>query len=126
MGVGTPEDILEAVERGVDMFDCVHPTRIARNGTVLTFSGQLNMNNAQYTEGKDPIELGCDCYACQNFSRSYVRHLLNVDEILGIRLTTIHNLRFMMRLMEEIRTSIKEERFKDFKKSFLKGYLKKS
>jgi queuine tRNA-ribosyltransferase len=125
MGVGTPEDILEAVERGVDMFDCVHPTRIARNGAILTFSGQMNMNNAKFTEDKKPMEPGCDCYACQNFSRSYVRHLLNVDEILGIRLTTIHNLRFMMRFMAEIRAAITENRFKKFKNSFLKTYKTK-
>lgn len=124
MGVGTPEDILEAVERGVDMFDCVHPTRIARNGAVLTFSGQLNMNNAKFAEDKNPIEAGCDCYACQNFSRAYIRHLLNVDEILGIRLTTIHNLRFMMRFMEQIRESITAGKFRSFKKSFLAKYNK--
>jgi queuine tRNA-ribosyltransferase len=123
MGVGKPEDILEAVERGVDMFDCVHPTRIARNGAVLTFFGQMNMNNAKFAEDKNPIEAGCDCYACQNFSRAYIRHLLNVDEILGIRLTTIHNVRFMMRLMEQIRSSIKNNSFLAYKKSFLKKYM---
>lgn len=122
MGVGTPEDILEAVERGVDMFDCVHPTRIARNGTVLTFGGQLNLNNAKFKEDKNPIEKGCDCYACRNFPRAYIRHLLNVDEILGIRLTTVHNLRFMMRFMEQIRESITAGKFKSFKKFFLKKY----
>lgn len=123
MGVGTPEDILEAVERGVDMFDCVMPTRIARNGTVLTYSGRMNMNNAKYVDDKASIEKDCDCYACQNFSRAYIRHLLSVDEILGIRLTTIHNLRFMMRFMEDIRESIRNKEFAKFKKSFLKNYL---
>jgi queuine tRNA-ribosyltransferase len=122
MGVGTPEDILEAVGRGVDMFDCVMPTRIARNGTVLTFSGRLNLNNNKFREDKNPIEKGCDCYACQNFTRSYIRHLINVGEILGIRLTTIHNLRFMMRFMEQIRSSIKADKFLKYKKDFLKKY----
>jgi queuine tRNA-ribosyltransferase len=124
MGVGWPEDILEAVERGVDMFDCVHPTRIARNGTVLTFGGRLNLNNAKYSEDAEPIEVGCDCYACQKFSKAYIRHLLSVDEVFGIRLTTLHNLRFMMRLMEGIREAIKNDGYLDFKKSFLEKYLK--
>jgi queuine tRNA-ribosyltransferase len=125
MGVGTPEDILEGVERGVDMFDCVLPTRIARNGTVFTFGGKVNLNNAKHTMDKGPIEKGCDCYACKNYSRSYIKHLLTVDEIFGIRLTTIHNIRFMMRFMEEIRASIKNGNFLKFKKSFLKIYLHK-
>lgn len=122
MGVGTPEDILEAVERGIDMFDCVHPTRIARNGTVLTYSGRLNLNNAKYGEDKSPIETECDCYTCKNFTRAYIKHLLSVDEILGIRLTTIHNIRFMMRFMADIRGSIKDGKFKKFKKDFLRVY----
>lgn len=123
MGVGTPEDILEAVERGVDMFDCVMPTRIARNGTVLTKSGRLNINNQKFAEDKNPIEKGCDCYACQNFSRAYIRHLVNVDEILGIRLTTIHNLRFMLNFMTEIREAIAKNGFIEYKNKFLKNYL---
>lgn len=123
MGVGNPEDILEAVERGIDMFDCVMPTRIARNGTVLTYSGRLNLNNAKYAKDTKPIEPGCDCYACKNFTRGYIRHLLNAKEILGIRLTTIHNLRFMMRFMEDVRDSIRKKKFLSFKKRFLKRYL---
>jgi queuine tRNA-ribosyltransferase len=122
MGVGEPEDILEAVERGVDMFDCVAPTRIARNGQVITFGGKLNMMNAKFKTDKGPIEKDCDCYACQNFSRGYIRHLLVAGEVLGIRLTTIHNLRFMMRFMEEIRSSINSGDFKTFKKKFLQKY----
>lgn len=125
MGVGEPEDILSAVELGVDMFDCVSPTRLARNGTVYTRVGKLNLNNAKYKLDKAPIEPGCDCYACQNFSRAYVRHLLNVGEILGIRLTTTHNLRFMMKLMEDIRKSIKSGQFQSFKKAFLAKYKPK-
>jgi queuine tRNA-ribosyltransferase len=125
MGVGTPEDILEAVERGVDMFDCVEPTRIARHGVALTFKGKLNINNAKHKLDKAPLEKGCDCYACKNFSRAYIRHLYTVDEILGKRLMTLHNLRFMMRFMEQLRDSIKNDSFSKFKKSFLKSYLSK-
>lgn len=124
MGVGNPEDIFEAVEQGVDMFDCVAPTRMARNGAVLTARGRINLNNAKYATDKSSIEKGCDCYACKNFSKGYIRHLLSVDEILGIRLTTIHNLRFIMRLMENIRKSINDENFQKYKKSFLKKYEK--
>jgi queuine tRNA-ribosyltransferase len=124
MGVGEPEDILEAVERGVDMFDCVAPTRIARNGSVITFSGKLNLMNARYKDDKKPIEPGCDCYACRNYSRAYVRHLLVAGEVLGIRLTTTHNLRFMVRFMENIRESINTDNFVKYKIKFLKGYAK--
>lgn len=123
MGVGSPKDILSAVEMGTDMFDCVMPTRIARNGTVLTFKGNLNLNNASYACDKGPIERDCDCYACRKFSRAYIRHLINVNEILGIRLTTIHNLRFMMRFMEMIREAIKMGEFRKFRNDFNKNYL---
>lgn len=122
MGAGMPEDILDAVERGVDIFDSVFPTRIARNGTVLTFDGKMNLVNAKYASDKEPIEKNCDCYACQNFSRAYIRHLLNVDEILGIRLTTLHNIRFMIRFMEEIRKSIGVNQYTKYKNSFLRKY----
>jgi queuine tRNA-ribosyltransferase len=124
MGVGEPEDILEAVERGVDMFDCVAPTRIARNGSVITFSGKINLMNARYKDDKKSIEPGCDCYACRNYSRAYVRHLLVAGEVLGIRLTTTHNLRFMVRFMENIRESINTDNFVKYKIKFLKGYAK--
>jgi len=124
MGVGEPEDILEAVQRGIDMFDCVAPTRIARNGSVITFSGKMNLFNAKYKGDKKPIEKNCDCYACKNFSRAYIRHLLVAGEVLGIRLTTIHNLRFMMRFMDNIRLAIKKGSFSKYKKTFLKKYLK--
>ncbi len=122
MGVGFPQDIINAVERGVDMFDCVLPTRLARNGTVWAYSGSLNLLNAKFKEDLKPLEKDCDCYACQNFTRSYIAHLIREGEILGIRLTTIHNLRFMMRFMEDIRTSISNEQFKNFKKKFLAGF----
>ncbi len=124
MGVGEPEDILEAVIRGVDMFDCVAPTRIARNGTVITFNGKINLTNAKYKNCKNPIEKDCDCYACKNYSKAYIRHLLVANEVLGIRLTTIHNLRFMMRFMEEIRNNIGKGQLVRYKKSFLKKYKK--
>ncbi len=123
MGVGDPDDILEAVERGVDMFDCVAPTRIARNGQVITFGGKMNLLNAQYSHDAKPIEKGCDCYACQNYSRAYIRHLLVAGEVLGIRLTTIHNLRFMMRFMDNIRQAISDGNLATYKKKFLHRYL---
>lgn len=125
MGLGSPEDIILSVEKGVDMFDSVMPTRIARNGTVFTFSGKINLSNAIYSRDKNPIEVDCDCYTCQNFKRAYIRHLLVVDEILGIRLTTLHNIRFMMRFMEGIRNAIADDCFIKYKENFLANFLKK-
>ena len=124
MGVGSPEDLLEGVERGIDMFDCVLATRIARNGTVWTKLGRLNLNNAKYSSDFKPIELECDCSACQHFSRAYISHLIREKEILGIRLTTLHNLRFLMKLMEQVRVAIREKRFKKFKEEFLHNFEK--
>ena len=106
MGVGSPEDLFEAVARGVDMFDCVLPTRIARNGALFTRQGRLNIRNARYLEDDAPIEKGCRCYTCRHFSRAYLRHLVKADEILGLRLTTIHNLHFLLSLVREIREAI--------------------
>ncbi len=122
MGVGTPEDILEAVARGVDMFDCVLPTRVARNGGLLTHQGRLNIRNARFARDPNPIEPGCTCYTCQHFSRAYLRHLFKAEEILGLRLATIHNLHFMLRLMEQVRASIRAGRFHEFKAEFLAQY----
>ncbi len=119
MGVGSPEDLFEGVARGVDMFDCVLATRIARNGTVWTEKGKLNLNNAQFKDDFRPIDEACDCSACRHYSRAYISHLIKEKEILGIRLTTIHNLRFLMNLMEKIRESIKEEHFLKYKEDFL-------
>ena len=113
MGVGSPDCLLEAVARGVDMFDCVLPTRIARNGTVFTQSGRIIVRDAVYAKDDRPMDENCDCYACRNFSRAYIRHLLKSDEILGIRLTSLHNVRFLIRLMEQIRKSILDESFKE-------------
>ncbi len=125
MGVGAPEDILEAVDKGIDMFDCVLPTRLARNGAVWNERGRINLFNAKYKKDKRPIMENCDCYTCRNkFSKAYLRHLLIENEVLGIRLTTIHNLRFIIRLMEKIREAIKEDKFKNLKQKFLKNWKK--
>jgi len=122
MGVGTPENIIESVDRGVDMFDCVMPTRNARNGTLFTHYGKLNIKSAKHKFSEDPIDEMCDCYTCKNFSRGYIRHLYNAQEITAMILGTIHNLRFYNKLMEDIRSAIKENRFKIFKKEFLEKY----
>jgi queuine tRNA-ribosyltransferase len=106
MGVGTPADLVEAIARGVDMFDCVLPTRIARNGSILTRGGRINLRNRRYIEDTGPPDEGCDCYTCQRFSRAYLRHLFMAGEILGHRLASIHNLRMLVRLVGDIRTSI--------------------
>ena len=121
MGVGDPIDILEAVERGIDIFDCVLPTRIARHGNALTRNGKINLRNLKYKEDFSSIEEDCDCYACKNYSKAYIRHLIMSKETLGGRLISIHNIRFLTRLMEDIRKSIKEDRFIEFKTEFLKN-----
>ena len=122
MGVGTPDCFLEGVLRGVDMFDCVLATRIARNGTVFTRNGRLVIRNAAYARDFRPLEEDCDCYACRNFSRAYIRHLIKADEITGARLASIHNLRFLIRMMEEIRQAIMEDRFLDYRREFYEKY----
>ena len=118
MGVGTPDCLLEGVLRGVDMFDCVLATRIARNGTVLTKHGRLVVRNAKYKADFTPLEEGCDCHACQHYTRAYIRHLLNTGEITGGRLCSIHNLRYLTRLMEGARQAILEDRFNDYREEF--------
>lgn len=125
MGVGTPEDLLECVERGIDMFDCVHPTRMARHGAFWTNQGRFSIKNEKFRADKAPLQKDCRCETCQNYSRSYLRHLINENEILGLRLMTIHNLHFLLNLMSEIRKSIKQDRFKKFKKDFLKNFSHK-
>lgn len=123
MGVGTPEDVLEAVARGVDLFDCVLPTRVARNGGLLTREGRLNLRNARFAEDPAPVEPGCSCYTCQHFSRAYLRHLFKAGEVLALRLATIHNLHFMLRLMDEVRAHIRTGTFLQFKADFLANYV---
>ena len=125
MGVGTPANILEAVDRGVDFFDCVYPSRNGRHGHVYTKYGKLNLFNAKYELDQNPIEEGCQCPACRHYSRGYIRHLLKAKEMLGMRLCVLHNLYFYNHLMEEIRLAIREHRYSEFKKSKLEGFLSK-
>lgn len=122
MGVGTPDCLLEGVLRGIDMFDCVLATRIARNGTVLTSKGRVVVKNAIYAHDFSPIDDECDCYACTHFTRAYVRHLFKAGEITAGRLASIHNLRFLIHLMEQVRQAIAEDRFLDFRKEFYEKY----
>ncbi len=122
MGVGTPDCLVEGVMHGVDMFDCVFPTRVARNGTVMTNWGRLVVKNAEYARDFRPLDDKCSCYACRNFSRAYIRHLFKTDEIFGLRLTTIHNLHFLLNFMSKMRTAIIEDRFLDFRQEFLAQY----
>ncbi|MCB0182539.1 MAG: tRNA-guanine transglycosylase, partial [Anaerolineae bacterium] len=122
MGVGAPEDIVEAVYRGIDLFDCVLPTRIARNGALLTPDGRLNMRNAQYAEDERPVQEDCACYTCRTFSRAYLRHLYKAGEISALRLGTIHNVHFMLSLMRQIRAAIVDDRFTEFRHTFLERY----
>lgn len=126
MGVGAPDDIFEGVLRGIDMFDCVLPTRIARNGTVYTRTGKLTVRNAKYARDFSPLDPECNCYVCKNYTRAYIRHLINVNEVLGIRLTTIHNLNFLLNIMGEIREAVKADCFEQYKCEFFKkfGYEK--
>jgi queuine tRNA-ribosyltransferase len=122
MGVGSPDCLIEGVIRGVDMFDCVLPTRIARNGTVMTSQGKVVIRNAEHTRDMRPLDPNCSCYACQNYSRAYIRHLFKADEILGLRLTTIHNLHFLQDLMKQIRQAIKDESLLAFREEFFARY----
>lgn len=122
MGVGAPDDIVEGVARGIDIFDCVLPTRLARNGGLLTRSGRLNLRNARYAADPLPVEPGCDCYTCQHFSRAYLRHLFKAEETLGLHLATVHNVRFMIRLMLDIRAQIRQGTFAVFRAAFLEQY----
>ena len=121
MGVGTPANILEAVDRGVDFFDCVYPSRNGRHGHVYTHFGKLNLFNSKYEKDMAPIEEGCMCPACRNYSRAYIRHLLKAKEMLGMRLCVLHNLYFYNHLMEEIRLAIDENRYSEFKKKTLES-----
>lgn len=126
MGVGTPANILEGVDRGVDFFDCVYPTRNGRHGHVYTNHGKLNLFNAKYELDERPIEEGCQCPACRSYSRAYIRHLLKAKEMLGMRLCVLHNLYFYNTMMEEIREAIEAGCYKDYKKKKLEGVLQKN
>jgi queuine tRNA-ribosyltransferase len=123
MGLGTPPQMVEMVARGVDMFDCVLPTRIARNGTAFSETGTLNLKNAEFAMDPRPVEEGCQCYCCRNFTRAYLRHLIKSNEILGLRLVTMHNLHFYLHLMERIRTHIEQGTFAAFRKKFVSEYV---
>jgi queuine tRNA-ribosyltransferase len=126
MGVGTPPDLLEAVDRGIDMFDCVLPTRLARHAAFWTNKGLFHIKNSKYKTDPTPLEKNCTCYTCKNFSKSYIQHLMKESEILGHRLMTIHNLNFLLNLMAEIRKNISKGTFKKFKNSFLKKWTTKT
>ncbi len=123
MGVGLPEDIIEAIDLGVDMFDCVAPTRYGRNGTAFTSRGKMTVRNALYTKDFRPLDEKCDCYTCKNFTRAYLRHLFNTDELLGLRLVSLHNIYFYQEITRSSRKAIATDGFKDFKKDFLDKYF---
>ena len=125
MGVGEPIDLLEGVERGIDMFDCVLPTRLARHGNAFTRNGRINLKNLKYKEDFTPIEDNCDCYTCKNYTKAYIRHLITCNEMLGGRLLSIHNIRFLIKEMEEIRQAIKNNNFKNYKEKFISNYQNK-
>jgi queuine tRNA-ribosyltransferase len=122
MGLGTPPQLLEMIARGMDMFDCVLPTRIARNGTAFTSTGTLNLKNAEFARDKRPIEDNCDCMSCREFSRGYIRHLIKAEEILGLRLITLHNLHFYLDLMRQARDKIDKGAFHEFRNEFVSNY----
>lgn len=124
MGVGDPIDILEGVERGIDMFDCVLPTRLARHGNAFTHHGKINLKNLQYKEDFTPIEEECDCYTCKHFTKAYIRHLVTSNETLGGRLLSIHNIRFLIKLTEDIRKAIEDDKFLEYKQQFIENYTK--
>ena len=122
MGVGEPIDLLEGVVRGIDMFDCVLPTRLARHGNAFTRHGRINIKNLKYREDFTPVDETCDCYACKHYTKAYIHHLITADESFGARLLSIHNIRFLVKMMEEIRIAIKENRLLEYKENFIKEY----
>ena len=122
MGDGAPDSLIDGAIRGIDTFDCVLPTRIARNGTLMTSQGRLVVRNAKFARDFSPLDPNCDCYTCRNYSRAYIRHLIKTDEIFGLRLTTYHNLYFLLKLMEQVREAIKADRLGDFREEFFENY----
>jgi len=123
MGLGTPAQMVELVARGVDMFDCVLPTRVARNGTAFTYKGTISIKAGFNKADFGPIEEGCTCYACRNFSRAYLRHLLNVGEILGLRMVSVHNSHMYLKVMSDIRAALAAGTFAGFRRDFVAGYV---
>ena len=123
MGLGTPAQMVELVARGVDMFDCVLPTRIARNGTAFTARGTVSIKAGFNKADFRPIEEGCECYACRNFSRAYLRHLLNVGEILGLRMLSVHNSHLYLKVMQDIRRHLAAGTFAEFRREFVANYV---
>jgi queuine tRNA-ribosyltransferase len=123
MGLGTPAQLVELVARGVDMFDCVLPTRVARNGTAFTSKGSISIKAGAYKADFRPIEEGCDCFTCRHFTRAYLRHLLNVGEILGLRMLSVHNTRLFIRVMEQTRAAILDGSFGEFRREFVAQYV---
>ncbi len=124
MGVGDPIDIIEGVIRGVDIFDCVLPTRIARHGQAFTRTGKINLNNSKYIEDLTPVDSECDCYTCKNYTKSYIRHLITTKESLGGSLLSIHNIRFLIKLTEELRDAIENDNILEYRKKFINKYTK--
>ncbi|QDP40722.1 tRNA guanosine(34) transglycosylase Tgt [Radiobacillus deserti] len=122
MGVGSPDSLIDGAIRGIDMFDCVLPTRIARNGTCMTSNGRLVVRNAKYARDFGPLDEKCDCHVCRNYSRAYIRHLVKSNETFGLRLTTYHNLYFLLKLMEQVREAIRNDRLGDFREEFFEQY----
>ena len=122
MGLGTPAQLVELVARGVDMFDCVLPTRVARNGTAFTKRGTISIKGGAYKADFNPIEDDCDCFACKNFTRAYLRHLLNVNEILGLRMVSVHNSHMFLKLMADIRAHLAAGTFSEFRREFIANY----
>ena len=122
MGVGSPEDLVESVARGIDMFDCALPTRVARNGALFTDKGRVDITNRRFKETPGPLQEGCDCYTCSNFSAAYLHHLFKARELLALRLGTLHNLRFIFRLMDDMREALLADRFSSFRDTFLSTY----
>lgn len=122
MGVGSPDALIDGAMRGIDMFDCVLPTRIARNGTTMTSNGRVVIKNAKYARDFTPLDPNCNCYTCRNYTRAYIRHLIHTDEAFGIRLTSYHNLYFLLHLMQQVREAIANDQLLDFREAFFEQY----
>ena len=122
MGVGTPDALIDGAIRGVDMFDCVLATRIGRNGTCMTHDGRLVVKNAKYKQDYRPIDEDCDCYACRNYSRAYIRHLIHTNEMFGLRLASLHNTHFLLNLMADVRQAIRDDQLLEFREAFFERY----